>query len=250
MQISYKPGSGLLYSLNPLVKGAMTFAAIIFFSVNSLGLWAMAALIVAFLIICRLSRVALLDVILSIRRIALLLLIVGVIQGFGTTGFSLLMAAEAMLRILGVFLVAGVYVTISSQSELTFFWEACFRPLSLFGFPAREFALIMVIAVRFFPVILGEIERIRMAQTARGAKLEGGGLLASAASLMPLMIPTLTQAVIRAGELAQAMEARGYRVSAQRTRYQRFRFGLSDFLAMLVPIMLFYYLLHPFFMAQ
>ena len=250
MQISYKPGSGLLYHLNPLTKGAVAFAAIIFFSVNTLGLQVMAAVTAVFLLSCRLSGVALLDVILSVRRIALLLVIVGVIQGFGAEGFSYLLAAEAMLRILGVFLVAGVYVTISSQSELTCFWEACFRPLGLIGFPAREFALIMVIAVRFFPVILGEIERIRMAQIARGAKLEGGGLLASAASLMPLMIPTLTQAVIRAGELAQAMEVRGYRVSAQRTRYQRFRFGFIDLVAALVPILMFYYLLRPYLMIE
>ena len=246
MQIGYKPGSGLLYRLNPLTKGAVAFAAIIFFSVTNSGVAVMTAILAAFLLICRLSEVPLLDVVLSIRRIVFLLVIVGLIQGFGVDGFSILSAAAAIMRILGVFLIAGVYVTISSQSELTCFWEACFRPLALLGFPAREFALVMVIAVRFFPVILGEIERIRMAQIARGARLESGGILASAAALMPLMIPTLSQAVIRAGELAQAMEARGYRVMAQRTRYQRFRFGLIDLVAASLPLLVFYYLLRPF----
>jgi len=104
-----------------------------------------------------------------------------------------------------------------------------------------------VIAVRFFPVILGEIDRIRMAQIARGARLDGGGILASAAALMPLMIPTLTQAIIRAGELSLAMEARGYRVTAQRSRYQRFRFGIIDIFAVLIPVLLFALLLKPFF---
>ncbi|MBU1106898.1 MAG: energy-coupling factor transporter transmembrane protein EcfT [Candidatus Riflebacteria bacterium] len=246
MQISYKPGSGLLHRLNPLTKGTVAFAAIIFFSVNNLSGAVIATIIAGFLLICKLSGVALLDVIMSIRRIGLLLVIVALIQGFSVDGFNPMLAVEAVLRIVGVFLVAGVYLTISSQSELTCFWEACFRPLALIGFPAREFALIMVIAVRFFPVILGEIERIRMAQIARGARLNGGGLLSSATALMPLMIPTLTQAVIRAGELAQAMEARGYRVSAQRTRYQRFRFGFIDLIAASVPLLIFYYLLRPF----
>ena len=247
MQISYKPGNGLLYSLNPMIKGAIAFSAIVFFSLNTLGLVAMTAITAVMLLVSRLSGVELGDIFMSVRRILLLLAIVGLIQGFGAEGFSLVDACAAMIRILGVFLVAGVYVTVSSQSELTFFWEACFRPLGLIGFPAREFALVMVIAVRFFPVILGEIDRIRMAQVARGAKLDGGGLLALAAALMPLMIPTLTQAIIRAGELAIAMEARGYRVSAQRTRYQRFRFGIVDLFAILIPVMLLAYLLRPFF---
>ncbi len=247
MQISYKPGNGLLYRLHPLVKGALAFSAIVFFSVNPFSAAVIAIFILTILLICQFSGVALLGIIMSIRRIFLLLVIVGLIQGFGADGFNLFAASAAMMRILAVFLIAGIYVTISSQSELTYFWEACFRPLGLIGFPAREFALVMVISVRFFPVILGEIDRIRMAQIARGARLESNGLLASAAAIMPLMIPTLTQAIIRAGELALAMEARGYRVSANRTRYQRFRFGIADFVAILLLVLTFCYLLQPFF---
>lgn len=250
MQISYKPGNGLLYRLHPLVKGALAFSAIVFFSINPFNLAVTAVLTLAILVISHFSGVALLNIIMSIRRIFFLLLIVGLIQGFGADGFSLVSAVAAMMRILAVFLVAGIYVTISSQSELTYFWEACFRPLGMIGFPAREFALVMVISVRFFPVILGEIDRIRMAQIARGARLERNGLLASAAAIMPLMIPTLTQAIMRAGELALAMEARGYRVSAHRSRYQRFRFGIADFVAILLPVLIFCYLLQPFFIGN
>jgi energy-coupling factor transport system permease protein len=247
MQISYKPGSGLIYRLHPLVKGVISVFSIIFFSLNQLSPTAIAGIISTVIGCSWLAGVPLADIFRSIRRIALLLLVVGLIQGFGSGNFNLSAAVAAMLRILGVFLVAGIYVTVSSQSELTFFWETCFRPFALLGFPAREFALVMVIAVRFFPVILGEIDRIRMAQIARGARLEGNGLLASAAALMPLMIPTLTQSIIRAEELALAMEARGYRVSAQRSRYQRFRFGLVDLFACLLSMLLLVYLLLPFF---
>ncbi|KAF1079736.1 MAG: hypothetical protein GQF41_4051 [Candidatus Rifleibacterium amylolyticum] len=247
MQISYKPGSGALYRLHPMVKGAIAFSAIVFFSVNTLGFSMMTAIIAFMLLCCWFSGVELSDIFMSVRRILLLLIIVGLIQGFAADGFNVAAAGAAMMRILGVFLVAGVYVTVSSQSELTFFWESCFRPLGLIGLPARELALVMVIAVRFFPVILSEIDRIRMAQIARGARLDGGGILASAAALMPLMIPTLTQAIIRAGELSLAMEARGYRVTAQRSRYQRFRFGIIDIFAVLIPVLLFALLLKPFF---
>ena len=126
------------------------------------------------------------------------------------------------MRIVGVFLVAGFYLVVSPQSELMYFWEVVFRPLSFFRLPARELALVMVIAVRFLPVMLAEIDRIRMAQTARGARLGKAGIFSTAAAMMPLMIPTLAQAIIRAEELAEAMEARGYRVAGVRTRYQQY----------------------------
>lgn len=228
MQISYKPGESLLYKLNPLVKGAMAFVLILFFSLNALKAHLMALILLLILLVSMAAQVTIREILFSIKRIGLLLVIVGLVQGFNADGFAIMLAAEGVIRILGVFIVAGVYITISSQSELMYFWEICFRPLKLIGLPARELALVMVIAVRFLPVILGEIERIRMAQIARGAKLGNGGLFASAASLMPLMIPTLTQAIIRAGELAEAMEARGYRVASERTRYHQYRFALKD----------------------
>lgn len=238
MQISYKPGNSFLYSLNPLIKGAVTFSAILFFSVSASNLLLMLGVILLMMLPAAVTKVPLRDIFLSIKRIWLLLVIVALVQGFRDSGFNILFAAEGMLRILGVFFSAGLYVTISSQSELMYFWEICFRPLALIGLPAAELALVMVIAVRFLPVILGEIERIKMAQIARGAKLGGGGLINSAAALMPLMIPTLTQAIMRAGDLAQAMEARGYSVSSTRSRYSVYRIGITDFFIGLLPLLL------------
>jgi energy-coupling factor transport system permease protein len=162
-----------------------------------------------------------------------LLLIVALIQGFSRGDFCFILAIEAVFRIIGVFIAAGVFVTISSQSELMYFWEQSFRPFQLVGLPARELALVMVIAVRFLPVILGEIDRIRVAQMARGAKFSHGFGLKAIKSLMPLLVPTLSLAIIRAGDLALAMEARGYCVSRERTRFRQFRIGFFDILGIL-----------------
>lgn len=238
MQISFKPGNSFIYALNPMIKGALTFSAIMFFSVNSFPVWIMAVVLGCLLLPAAITRVPLTDIFLSLKRIWILLLFVALIQGFRDGSFNSMHAIEGIVRILGVFFTAGLYVTISSQSELMYFWEICFRPLRLAGLPASELALVMVIAVRFFPVILGEIERIRMAQIARGAKLGSGGLLDSAASLMPLLIPTLTQAIMRAGDLAQAMEARGYNINANRSRYNAYQLGKIDFFLGILPVCL------------
>ena len=227
----YQQGSGFLHRLNPLVKGFLALVLILFFSLNRFNALQMSGSLIIVLLIALIANLPVVEICLSIKRIAFLLVIVALVQGFRGNGFEWLFAAEGIVRILGVFLVAGFYLATAPQAELMYFWEVVFRPLKFFRLPARELALVMVIAVRFLPVMLSEIDRIRMAQIARGAKIGSGGWLASASSLMPLMIPTISQALIRAEELAEAMEARGYRVSAERTRYHQFSFGPPDLLA-------------------
>lgn len=239
-QIAYSPGNSFVYKTHPLLKGFLCFSAIIFFSLNSYPLQFVTAVLAAMLAIVALGRVPLVNIILSIKRIAILIVFVGLVQGFRDETFSVILALGAIMRIVGVFITAGIFVTVSSQSELMYFWEKVFSPLRFFGMPSRELALVMVIAVRFLPVIMAEMDRIRMAQIARGAELDKKrGIIASARTLMPLMIPTLSQAILRAGELAEAMEARGYRVSANRTNYFRYGLSLVDFFAFLAALVFF-----------
>ncbi len=239
MIVQFAPGSSWIYRTNPLVKGGVAFSLILFFTVSKVKLLGLVLLISFMAILFKTCKVPQLAVWFSLKRIWVLLLLIGLVQGFRFGDFDALYAVEAMGKILGVFVVAGMYLTISPQGELMYFWEKVFAPFSVVGVPSREMALVMVIAVRFFPVMLSEIDRIRMSQIARGAKLRTGGLLTSAISLMPLMIPTLTQAIVRAEELADAMEARGYRVATRRTRYTKFLFNILDLVCIIsVSLML------------
>lgn len=242
MLITYSPADSFLYRLNPLFKGLFTLLFILLFSVLAKGLPVLLIILSTLLLVAALGKTPLLPIFASLKKIWLLLLIVGLIQGFSRGDFSWVLAVEAGIRIIGVFFAAGIFVTISSQSELMYFWEQTFRPFSLVGLPARELALVMVIAVRFLPVILGEIDRIRLAQMARGAKFSHGFGLKAVKSLMPLLVPTLSLAIIRAGDLALAMEARGYCVSRERTRYHSFRIGFFDIFALLLFVVGLYFL--------
>ena len=234
MNIQYIPGESRLYRINPIVKGLICFILILFFTLSKLGLAGLAVLIAAISLLFYASGVPQFHIWFSLKRIAVLLILVGAVQGFRGNEFNAAQAGLAMLRIIGVFVCAGFYLTLSPQSELMYFWENLFKPFSLIGLPSRELALVMVIAVRFFPVILGEIDRIRMSQIARGAKLRKTNIFSSAASLMPLLIPTLSQAIIRAGELAEAMEARAYGAFETRTRYINFKLGFVDIFSLFI----------------
>ncbi|RCK78510.1 MAG: hypothetical protein OZSIB_1430 [Candidatus Ozemobacter sibiricus] len=230
--LTYRPADTFLYRLHPVTKGVGTFLWILWFSLHPWGLPASLAGLLGLLLVARLGGVPVLEILRELRGLILLLIVVALINLGGEGPAVGWRAGDAVVRVCGIFLWSAVLVTISSPAELTHFWELAFRPLGLFGVAAHELALVMVIGLRFLPVVLEEMERIRMAQAARGAGLPAGaGLVARVHHLLPLLIPTLVLSIHRASDLALAMEARGYRLSGQRSRYHEFRPQAGDLAA-------------------
>ena len=228
-----------LLLLHPIVKGVLCIGLILIFSFFCKN-WLMALNLNLFLILfCFYAKEGAISLIASIRKIWLLLLIVGFFQGFVGTEFNLFACLGAIFRVMGVYLTATLYTRVSTQNELLYSWEIFFKPIGIFGFSSSELALTMVIAIRFLPVLLGEIERIKMAQIARGAKLKSNSIV-EAINFMPLLVPVLTQAIMRSEELADAMEVRGYAPNRPRGRYKVYRFSAYDFLALLMLALLFF----------
>lgn len=223
-----------LILLSPITKGILCVAFILMFSFLCKN-WLVALTLNLFiLLICVYLKEDFLQLILSIKRIWFLLIVVGIVQGFtGKSSFDLFSALNAIFKILGIFFTANLYTKLSTQNELLYFWEICFKPLNLFGFSSSELALTMVIAIRFLPVFTDEIERIKIAQIARGAKIKRNSIF-SILSFMPLLIPVLTQAIMRSEELADAMEVRGYVPNRPRGRYKTYKLCKYDYLAYIV----------------
>lgn len=106
--------------------------------------------------------------------------------------------------------------------------EAIMRPFRRFGFPAHELAMMTGIAMRFLPVFTDELDKIRRAQESRGADFGGGGLIARARKLVPLMVPLFMSAFRHAENLATAMESRCYHGGEGRTRLHALVFAKRD----------------------
>lgn len=108
--------------------------------------------------------------------------------------------------------------------------EKVFSPLKPWV-PVSEFVLAMGIAIRFFPLLLEEGEEILLAQRARGARFHGiNGLKMTAFVAVPLFIGALR----RAGDLADAMTARGYRSGRPRTDWQGMNWHWKDTLVLVI----------------
>lgn len=78
-----------------------------------------------------------------------------------------------------------------------------------FRFP-RDVIFAFVTAIRFVPVLMLDAVTIMDAQKSRGLELEKGRLLTRVKNFIPILIPLVVNAVIRSGELAEAMESRAY----------------------------------------
>lgn len=112
--------------------------------------------------------------------------------------------------------------------------ECLLSPLRFLGIRVENVAVILSAAIQFIPTISEEVETIRKAQIARGARFESKKLTQRAAAMLPLLVPVFLSSFQRADELATAMEARGYRGAKHRTKRARLPIPLSGWLTVTV----------------
>jgi energy-coupling factor transport system permease protein len=153
---------------------------------------------------------------------------------------GLLTAVITLTRFATLILGISLFSLSTRTTELTHGLEHLLRPLQQIGLPAHEFALTVVIALRFIPILALEAERIAKAQASRGADFGQGrtGIFKRAMRMLPLLVPLFVTALRRAEALALAMEARCYMGGRGRTRLIRLRARPGDALAVVCTLLL------------
>jgi len=132
---------------------------------------------------------------------------------------------------------AAVFTLTTSPMDITDGLARLLSPLKKMKVPVQEFALMMTIAIRFIPLLLEEADRIRKAQIARGARFDGN-IIQRIKSLIPLIIPLFISAFRKADDLALAMEARCYKIGAERTSYNQLKLRVADYSVLVGMIIL------------
>lgn len=138
------------------------------------------------------------------------------------------MAIFMSARLIFLVMITSLLTLTTSILELAHGLEDILKPLNYIRFPVHEFSMMMTIALRFVPTLLEETDKIIKAQKSRGAEFGKGNLIEQAKKLLPIIIPLFLSAFRRAGELAEAMEARGYRGGKGRTRYKKVYWGRKE----------------------
>ncbi len=243
---SYYPSNSFVHKMDARVKILLTIAYIVaVFLVQSfhfLGFAACGFFIALSIVIAKIPFVKVLK---SMRTILFFVIFSAVLQIFfnknGTplwengfiTNIGLLNAAFIIVRITLVVVGASLLTFTTTPVELSDGIESLLTPLKIIKFPVHEFALIMSIALRFIPTLIEETDRIIKAQKARGADFESGNLFKRVRALIPVLIPLLISSFRRADELADAMDARCYSGSKNRTKYKKMKLSYRDLIGVL-----------------
>ena len=140
------------------------------------------------------------------------------------------------LRVILLYYVTTMLMLTTSLVDLTNGLELIFGPLQRLRVPVNELVLVFVIAIKFVPIFIEEMERLARAQTARGVPFDEGGTLTRARSLGRLLVPIFISGFARADTLTIAMNTRSYRGGRYRTKLRQMRAKSSDWLVLVLVI--------------
>ena len=124
----------------------------------------------------------------------------------------------------------------TSLVDLTNGLELILGPLQRLRVPVNELVLVFVIAIKFVPVFIEEMERLARAQTARGVPFDEGGAITRARRIGRLLVPIFISGFARADTLTIAMNTRSYRGGRRRTKLRQMHASLSDWLALALVV--------------
>jgi len=101
----------------------------------------------------------------------------------------------------------------------------------------RDFVFAFATSIRFVPVLLMDLTQIIDAQRSRGLELDKGGPIKRIRNLIPVLIPLIVNSLVRSGELAEAMESRGYGAVKKPTSMNTLRMTLRDWVALAIVLL-------------
>jgi energy-coupling factor transport system permease protein len=244
----YVNSGSVLHRLDPRIKVLGLVALIVVISLAS-TFTAFGALALLGLFTLALSRISPRFIAESLRPALLFLAIIYIFQvlfyqpsvphphtlwSWGPLSVSvegLLASALINLRALLLYYFVNLLTFTTSLVDVADGVESLLSPLQRIGLPVNEASLVMVVALKFVPIFISELERLIKARAARGVKIDSGNFIQRALNIGPLLVPLILGGFKRAEALTIAMEARGYRGGRGRTKLRRLRLGVRDIVA-------------------
>ncbi|WP_058304149.1 energy-coupling factor transporter transmembrane component T family protein [Gorillibacterium timonense] len=132
-------------------------------------------------------------------------------------------------QIAGIVLLLSLLVRTTSPIVLAEGLELLLKPLTRWRLPVHEAVMMFSIALRFLPILVEEFDKIRKAQIARGGGFHRKGVFTRFGGVLPMLMPLFVMSILRAKELAIAMESRCYQGDEGRTPIRNYRFQAVDY---------------------
>jgi len=216
-------GKGRIYRLDPRAK-IISAAALSIICLHSTVPFLFLAGTLS-LAVCALARIEARRLLRASKPALPFIAIVFLLHAFSMTGSHLVAFKLGAVRIttegllqggllawrFALLLLAGFLLFMTTgPALLTSGLERLLRPMKLVGVSSQDLALMVSLALRFIPVLQEEMETLRDAQAARGARLATGSIAARVRALSGLALPLSFAVFRRCDQLVEAMHARAY----------------------------------------
>ena len=131
-------------------------------------------------------------------------------------------------RLLVLLLLGAAVVGAVSPTRLADGFTGLLAPLSRAHVHVQEIGLVLVLALRFLPLISDETRDIALAQAARGGSVASGSPAKRLRAMLALLIPVTAASARHAETTALALDARCYEEGITRTHLVPLRLGWRD----------------------
>ncbi len=243
----YYPTNSPIHRLDPRAKliFSLLFMIFIFFAKSYT---AFLYVIIFLTIVTIIAKIPVKIVLKSIKLVLFLLIFTGLINLFlykdGTvlaqwwiftiTDRGIDLTVKLALRLSLLIIGTSILTLTTTPMELTDAIESLLKPLKYIKVPVHDIAITMSIALRFIPTLLEETDKIISAQKARGASFDTGKVHERVLSIVPILIPLFVSSFRRADELADALDARCYNATKNRTKMKKLTFTYRDLVAFII----------------
>lgn len=147
---------------------------------------------------------------------------------------ALIKVSYILIRLIMILMITNIITTTTKPMDLTNSIEWLLTPLKLIKIPVHKFAMAISLALRFVPTLQEEANRVINAQASRGVDYRNGKIKEKLKAITSMIIPLFMSAFTTSGELADAMEARGYDPDSKRTKYRTNHFSFKDVIAIIL----------------
>lgn len=131
----------------------------------------------------------------------------------GPVGLDPAGGLRGLLAVVRIALLVGFSLVVAASTTGTQLSDACvrlLRPCARWGVPMGPLGTVLSLALRFIPLVSEELNRIRLAQRARGASFDNGTVIERIGVWASVLTPLMIGLFRRADRLAEAMSARCY----------------------------------------
>lgn len=239
----YIPGDSLLHRLDPRTKlaGLIVLLIGVFVTRTGIGLFINCCLVLTLISLCRIGwRVWWWGL---LRFSWMLLITAGINLVFNSGGRPVIFRQWELpitvpgvhagltlsLQLLQAIILSMVLTFTTTPRDLTRGSQRLARPLKRLRVPVEEAGVVLLLAMRFVPLLQQELRTTIEAQKSRGVEFGQNGLVSRSKNLVAVLVPALVSTLRRGDLLAVAMTARGFRPGKPRSEYKPLDFAALDY---------------------